>query len=984
VGLTQENSLTPDSVSARKRSKSGDGWRRIARGLGIDMRPGEERIALLLFLCFFLFITFQYATKSVRNSSFIDELGAQNMPWAYLGVAVFSYPFLRIYSGFADRMARHRLMIGTSIIIALSLLFCYWIFQYSWPWMPYVLYVWISIAYVMNVSQFWSLSNHVLDPRQAKRLFGFIGAGGLLGGVAGGQVSRIVSAVEDTRTVFLVAAAIIMAAAFLIYMVHRLRPTAAEPVGGSAGLAKLKEARGGFQVIKQSKQLQWIAALMLLTVVVAVMVDQQFNWAAEQAAKGLEDLTAFFGNMYSVMGISAFLFQLIFTSRIHRILGVGVAMRILPVTMGIGTGALFVTAALFPPALLVWPAVALKIGENGLRYSLDQATRELLFLPVPSKARLKAKAYIDVFVQRGAKGVAAILLLPFAFGLVSAVQIGWISLVLIGVWLVVIAATYREYVRSFREGMKKRSVDTEIPINLSDVTTLEILIQSLGSTDSRQVLHSLEILGRNGKGHLVPPLLLYHDDAQVRRETLGILADVKRHDAAGLVERRLRDEDPDVRAEAIRVLAGLQGRDVCDLMLPRLTEADPGIRAAAVACLANHCAPEIVDNSADVLGDLLSDGSPEVRAEAAKALGAISEPRFQAQLVQLLYDPDPVVVRRAIAAVRRRVARDGYNPIYVSTLISLLQRRRVKHETREALVAFGAQAVPILAHFMDDPQETLWVRRALPKTLARIATIEATQALMDCLGRPADRFLRKKLIESLGSLPAAMRNKLDDTKVHQQIAAEARRYLKALADLHSLGLEKKARLEGPLVKWDRDTIEPDLVDKLVAEQLEDHFNNLFGLLAIIFAPKDIWAAHRSLNSGRRALRTHALEYLDNTLAGDTKRNILAVIDDAPLDEKLLRARRLFGVSKQSRVHTLAEKLDAEMNGDGDAHLMIMAALYTVYTDRISTLYPRVEKLAAGETHPLVEETAIWVVRRLDLNADRSARADSEFRRGSGI
>ena len=46
-----------------------------------------------------------------------------------------------------------------------------------------------------------------------------------------------------------------------------------------------------------------------------------------------------------------------------------------------------------------------------MRYSLEQATRELLFLPVPSQARVKAKAFIDVFVQRGAKGMAALLLL---------------------------------------------------------------------------------------------------------------------------------------------------------------------------------------------------------------------------------------------------------------------------------------------------------------------------------------------------------------------------------------------------------------------------------------------------------------------------------------------------------------------------------------------------------------------------------------------
>jgi len=145
------------------------GWRRLASRLGIDMRPGEEAPALLLFLCFFLFTTFQYTTKAVRQSAYIDGLGAANLPWVYLTVAICSYPLLRLYSAFADRLKQHHLIAATSGVIAGSMVAFWWLFQYSWPWIPFVLYVWISIVYVMNFSQFWSFSNHLFDPRQAKR-----------------------------------------------------------------------------------------------------------------------------------------------------------------------------------------------------------------------------------------------------------------------------------------------------------------------------------------------------------------------------------------------------------------------------------------------------------------------------------------------------------------------------------------------------------------------------------------------------------------------------------------------------------------------------------------------------------------------------------------------------------------------------------------------------------------------------------------------
>ena len=937
-------------------------WRRVASRLGIDLRPGEGWPAVLLFLTFFLFITFQYATKSVRQSSYIDRLGAAYLPWVYLAVAVCSYPLLRLYGRFADRIKRHHLMAATCAIIALSMVVFWWLFQFTWSWIPFALYVWISIAYVMNVSQFWSFSNHVLDPRQAKRLFGFIGAGGLLGGIAGGQVARLVSYLVDTRTTFLVAAAILMLAVGIIFLIQRRRPTDSDAVAGAAGLDKLDKAKGGFEIIKNSRLLQLIAAVMVLSVVVAQIVDLQFNWAVENATTDLEDATRFFGNFYSIMGIAAFLFQLAFTARIHRVLGVGVAMRVLPVTLAFGTAALFVSAWFFP-ALLLGTALFLKVGENGVRYSLEQATRELLFLPVPSKARVKAKAFIDVFVQRGAKGMAGLLLLSYTFGLVTAVQTGWISLALIAIWLVVTVIAYKEYVRSFRLNLKKRSIDAEIPINVSDVTTLEMLVQALGSSDARQVLQSLDILASNQRENLVSPLLLYHDDSEVRQRTLEILAKSGRVDALPLIERRLADQNPEVRAEAIKTLAELHGEDACELMLPRLRESDAGVRAAAVACLANYGTEPMVEEATRSLQDLLSDADPEIRAEAAKALGAIREPRFQEMLIRLLYDREPQIAREAISAIRRRVARDGYNPIYVPTLVSLLHDRRVKHEAREALVAFGEPAIPALAHFMSEADEQLWVRRALPMAIAKIGTLAAAEKLLDRLGDSRDSFQRRKLIESIGALPDEIRHTIDVKTVAEQIHFEASRYLQALADLRALGAMEKSNLVGGRVTWRDDVHEPDLVERLLGERVEEHLRNVFGLIAALYPPRDVWAAHRSLTGGAAGLRSHALEYLDNTLTGEVRRSVFAVIDDHPLDEKLGLAEKSFGVERTTKVAALGRMLAEPEGGDSEECHLTLAALYAVHEGRIAELYNRVQNLVQNATDPFVAETAQWVAIR---------------------
>lgn len=946
--------------------------RTLLKRFGIEMREGEGLAGFLMFLGFFLIIYFQYTAKTVREATFIADVGPTFKPIVYCLAAAFSYPCLRLYGYFAKRVPTHLLLMLTCATVALSMIAFFFIYQTGSPFIPYVFYVWVSVVFVVTVSQYWLYAGSIFDPRQAKRLFGFVGAGGLLGSLAGSKSAKLVAAQVGTYNVLLLSAVVLGGAILVMYLIHRVSPPDEARVAGVAGgkLAKMDAAKGGFAIIKASRHLTLIMFIMILTVMVANVVDLQFGWAVSEhfQAKELgkaatrDAIGSFYADFFFWMSVAAFVFQLLFTARIHRTLGVGVAMRILPVTMFMGTVGIFFAAS-FPGALLA-VAYALKVGENGLRYSLDQATRELLFLPVPASLRVKAKAYIDVFIQRGAKGLIGFLLLTVTFGIITPVQAGWFSLVLIVAWLVVIHLMSKEYVTSFRQGLKQRSVDSEVPINVSDITTLELLVESLGSSDSRQVLHSLNLLAANNRGNLVPPLLLYHDDPAVRFRTLELLRDIGRNDAAPLIERRLGDEDPDVRTEAIRALASLEGQNIVDLMLPRLREAEPSVRAAAVACLANHGDEEHIEQARAVLRELLSDADTLARVEGAKALGAIAEPELQDQIIRLLYDPQPKVVREAIAAIRRRVRRDGFNPIYVPTLISLLHDRRLKAAAREALVAFGEPVVPSLVHFMGDPDEPMWVRRALPKSIASVGTSSAASALIDSLNQFEDRFLRRKVIEALGKFVAEPiiqeRQEALEASVRDEVAA----YFQALQRLSILGLEGKGTLSGPEVDWSTGSIEPGLLERLLGERMAEHLHNVFGLLAVLHPPRDIWAAYRSLLSGQPALRNTALEYLDNTLNASLRQQIAPMLDNRPLAEKLRYAKGLQIESRQSRLHLLESLLATEEEGEAVESGIRVSVMYHIYTEQVTDLYAAVSETGATTQDAFVAETAEWVARRV--------------------
>ena len=95
-----------------------------------------------------------------------------------------------------------------------------------------------------------------------------------------------------------------------------------------------------------------IGAVLVLGVMVAQIVDLQFNWAIEQSTSGLADRTARFGNLFSLVSAVALVFQLLFTATIHRSLGVGFGLRIAPVAMALGAGLVLIFSGLLPEMLL--------------------------------------------------------------------------------------------------------------------------------------------------------------------------------------------------------------------------------------------------------------------------------------------------------------------------------------------------------------------------------------------------------------------------------------------------------------------------------------------------------------------------------------------------------------------------------------------------------------------------------------------------------
>jgi AAA family ATP:ADP antiporter len=134
------------------------------------------------------------------------------------------------------------------------------------------------------------------------------------------------------------------------------------------------------------------------------LVDFQFKVSAA-AAFSQDALAAFFGNFYAATGVLALGVQLIGTSRFLARFGVTAGLAVLPVSVGLGAS-----------GLLLWPglitASLTRGADNLFRYTVNDATTQLLYVPVPANMRGGAKAFIDGVVKPASIAAAGMLRSP--------------------------------------------------------------------------------------------------------------------------------------------------------------------------------------------------------------------------------------------------------------------------------------------------------------------------------------------------------------------------------------------------------------------------------------------------------------------------------------------------------------------------------------------------------------------------------------------
>ena len=434
----------------------------LDRCLGVfaDVRSGEGVTALLLMLNIFLLLGAYYLLKTIREPLILTVPGgAEVKSYAAAATAGLLILMVPLYSAVASRVSRVRLINGVTLFF-MACLIAFFVLQRVGVPIGVAFFIWVGIFSLMVIAQLWAFANDVYTVEQGKRLFAIVGVGGALGAIAGsfatGQLVKTWGPYP-----FMLGAAGLLGLCMLLTNIVNVRERRARAVaprtnadpkaeaGAPADTAAAEapvKGRSGFALVFSDPYLLLIGLLMLVYNLVNTNGEYILGktvvglYAASHGgavAGGLDEkkvIGEFYGNFFTLVNIISALIQAFVVSRVLKRFGVRVALLVLPVVALAG----YVTMAFVP---LLWFIRGAKLAENSVDYSLQNTTRNALYLPTSREAKYKAKQANDTFFVRFGDVVSAGMVFAGTTWLGFAPrQFAIVNVVLIGAWLVLAVA----------------------------------------------------------------------------------------------------------------------------------------------------------------------------------------------------------------------------------------------------------------------------------------------------------------------------------------------------------------------------------------------------------------------------------------------------------------------------------------------------------------------------------------------------------------
>jgi ATP/ADP translocase len=805
----------------------------------LPVQSGERLSVGILFTHYFLVSAAVIAGKAARDAFFLSRYDKSLLPLMYLAnaiaVALAMVAFSRVNRRFSPR-AGAALTLGffclTLLLIELNLD----------GWMVGVLYVWMEVIGAVVVLQSWLLTGNAFDPRQGKRLFGVIAAGGSIAAWAGGvSIAWIAGRFGSSSLITLVAVALGVSMCTGWYGAGFQAPRRK---------SRVAPAVEGRRRRKLSPYVLSIAIPIAAASIVSAVIQYRFQVAAVAEYPSRDQLVAFFGQFYAWTGAASLASQLFLSGFLLSRFGVIAGLFVLPASFSVGS-----IFTLLSPSL--WTAGFGRFSDLTFKFTVNNASLELLWLPVPPDERQSVKPFVSGTVKAVSEASTALLL----FGLVKFTP-AWVlsafALSACGVWIMTVLRLRTQYRNALVSVIEKRQLDAEaLRLSATDPIVVESLDRGLRSPEAAEQLAALSFLDGLPLQPWTAALrhLIANGSPEIR-ERVFALAATDRDILADQTVLATATAGGALAPTALEV-AAQRGLSELDAVLGELLRSEDSHTsiAAAGTILRHHVGDP--ESARSVARRWLHARDPVAITQVLRLLPCEDSVLTPEKLASLLRNPSPAVRCAAIEAV---AARKDVNllPDIIGTLADARCARPARLAMREMPADLVVRGLTAAVHAGSDER----LRRAALRMLREYPDAVTEDELAAQI-EPGD-------LSAYSEFADLLRAVMNLRPVQPEVARRVVHDCSAIRTEAYLCDAVRARLDS-----DPDAI---LLRDHAARRYTLAVGTTLRLTALQYPGFPVDACLHAANSGDRAMMPYLIELIEATLNGADKRLLAPLVD----------------------------------------------------------------------------------------------------------
>lgn len=815
------------------------------------IKEGEGVPTLILFFHFFAYVAISITGSAARDAYFLNMVDRKYLPLMFLAVAVVLFIVIEIYSRLSKNKDLSTAVTATGIFFIISLLI---IQNQLEGWVVPFLYVWKDVMDAIIITQFWLIASQVFDPRQAKRLFGLLGAGGALAAIIiGSSIKQFVTTFGSENLLFATMSFLVI----VIAMANFIRPYRV------FNDLKNKAPRKDSNKNPESSFTPYLKSLAIIISIAAVasrIVDYQFKITAVSFFPEQDDLVNFFGQYYAVTGIATMIIQLFITNRLLSRFGIIVAILILPVLFMAGASVFLIS----PVLAAVYIS---KFSDQVFRFTLHNASIQLLWLPVKNSIKSRLKPVIEGSIRAGLEGVSGILI--FLSVTIFNVPIQYLSLAIIMIAIYWINKSFKLkklYIAQLQSAIEKRELNfEELTLDIQDEAMVKTINSALNNDDESQQILALDIIRDIPLAPWKDSLNRLLDDGSliVKKEILSISFD----DEDIISDEKiisLINEVSDLDIEAIEIAGKRKLTDALPIVKDYVNAKNRDKQLIAAATIRN-IDPNSSKKEKELLLSAFNSNDENVRSLVIRQMKGDNEILPNQKLNKYLNEESFIVRNAALSVSKIRVS-----PILLPHIIQCLSDPRSRIPARSALKAYDEdEVVKILIDHVQNQDASKSLIIGIIRTIKNYPTKDSIDMLLSVVS-PKIPPIQAEAVDSL--IHIAREAPLDE----KQIAITKKELIKT----SRYAYEKIIALS---------KIEENEKNQLLHYLLQNEITKLIPVimkLGILDKPQTPIETYIQyvLNNETDKL-PYVLEFFENIFSQEERKIVNSLIDDLSIDEK---------------------------------------------------------------------------------------------------